>query len=267
MKVTFKVCCSEKNVLQSGKKEDENDGKSDCFLFPLLSTHRACRFVDSKTSRDGNISPLLTSNISKEAKSPEKPSIILNKLLNNISNSDYLPPSSIALPVWLDDHRKFETSKDDSNHGPSSSVNRDSSKINSHSSTGLSGNSQASGDGRSVTSGSHHHYKSSSPYDSSSTPSSPIQQPTSSTSYWWRPHFTKLSSLKHNNNLTNNNKNVDSSLANDKDNNNYSRTIILWVIVVAAGLALTCLIICALFACSNYLFFPPRRRKQHSPKY
>lgn len=188
----------------------------------------------------------------------EKSSAILNKLLNNISHSDSIAPSSIALPVWLDGHHPKEATNKH-NLNPASTFNLDSTKIDSYSSSGLL--NASSGDIRSAPIGS----PESSISSSSRISSSPLPiLPTSPTSYWWRPHFTKLPSLKHNYDFTNT-RNVDSSQAsniNDKDN--YPRTTSRWVIVIGSGVgvAIACIIICALFACTNFLFFPPRRKEQ-----
>lgn len=198
----------------------------------------------------------------------DKSSTILHKLLNNNSHySDSIAPSSIALPVWLDGHGSKEASnKRDSNHA--STFNLDSNKIDSYPSSGPL--NPLHSDIRSASIRSHSSSSLSSPHSSfDSTASPPPILPTTPTSYWWRPHFTKLPSLKHNYDFTNI-RNVDSSHQTngfgdrESNNNNYSRANSPWIVIIGScvGIAIACVIICALFACTNCLFFPPRRKQQ-----
>ncbi|KAI1280936.1 Ephrin-B2 [Halotydeus destructor] len=108
-----------------------------------------------------------------------------------------------------------------------------------------------------------------------STPRPPLAMVTpshqvTSTPYWWRPHFTKVPSVRANGD--NSHQGSDSSgwppgsASNGASGSGGSkpRKTGAWVLVVGSGLAVlvACFIVCGLFACTNYLFFPPRRKDQ-----
>lgn len=188
------------------------------------------------------------------------PSLLLDKMAGNSSRSDPSSiPSSIALPVWQDNgrvaiggHHRAEVSRpsDQASSGPVNPA--DSKKIYLRSDKTLY---------------SFNHSGLSSPSSPSSPPPSSAATPspvllTSPTSYWWRPHFTKLPYLKHNYDVSNF-RAINGSLA-DAGRSNPKKSTSAWVIIVGSGVGvgLVCIIICALFACTNYFFFPPRRKQQ-----
>ena len=102
---------------------------------------------------------------------------------------------------------------------------------------------------------------------STAIPSVPVSTP-----YWWRPHLSKLPTLKHqilqpsadgspsgSHNLNSLNQFTLNSLNNQQQPNSKSD---VWVVVTGGCVAVVVafLIVGSLFACTNYLFFPAKRK-------
>ncbi|XP_074605645.1 uncharacterized protein LOC141858715 [Brevipalpus obovatus] len=248
MKMIFKVCCSSNNSNDNDKNESSSNtsngfakeqqlnsstSSSSSFSLPFPSPSDLNGLDFHKNTLLNKITNISSSN---------NPSIIVrqNGADSFTINNNDLRGSQSGQPI--DSHSVFSNSNSVNIVNPNrlETVSNDRMMITNHSNQKIN-----SGGSRSASS-------------LFSSPS-PIL-PTSPTSYWWRPHFTKLPSLKHNNDVNNLRPGASESDGRLKNGSNG------WVIIIgsAVGVTIACVVICALFACTNYLFFPPRRKQQLS---
>lgn len=246
-------------------------------LSSSLSSSSSSSSLSSPSSSSSSSSFLSSFLSSPQLSSGSKPSIILTTLRPYlISNSgSYLSSSSSSSSLstirthnkrpYLKNNssrrhnfNKSETHQSRYNYDSWNGLN--SNKVNNH----RDSNDNNNNDNESISVNKNetilrHDFGGTSDYVSTSSISPP---------YWWRPHLNKLPSLRHNSDLPRSDQgwnpraSIDPGYTSDRE----AKKSGAWLIVIGSGLAVgvACIIVCALFACTNYLFFPPRRKEQIS---